>query len=370
MSALVTILVGLFSFLAALLPTAVYALLVWWSDRYEKEPPKLLIAAFIWGSIPAVIASALVELAFHRPVAAISGEYGPIVGASLVAPPVEETIKGLAVLAVFWLARHEFDDVLDGVIYGAIVGLGFAMTENIVYFLRAWHQGGLMGWGYIVPIRTIVFGLNHAMFTSLTGIGFGLARFQKSALYRVFLALSGLAAAMTAHFIHNFFASLGPTCILSFLADWMGVATIIVIIALSLRRERAWITTELADEVDLGILTPLQYEVLASRRGRLRQGWQLLGLSGISHMRLWYKLVDAAIELAFKKHQRKNMGEERGTNEIITALRAEIVRLRERLGEEGLEKASVCSHCGQLSTDPATEICARCNMTKTNDKTA
>ena len=52
---------------------------------------------------------------------------------SLVARPVEESFKGMAVLLVYLIVRREFDSILDGIIYAGIVALGFAATENSYY---------------------------------------------------------------------------------------------------------------------------------------------------------------------------------------------------------------------------------------------
>ena len=54
----------------------------------------------------------------------------------LVAPLVEESLKGLAVLLIMWLLRAEFDDVRDGIVYGALVGLGFSISEYGLYLAR------------------------------------------------------------------------------------------------------------------------------------------------------------------------------------------------------------------------------------------
>ncbi len=70
--------------------------------------------------------------------------------------------------------RHEFDGVLDGLIYGVLIGFGFAMTENFFYFIGAFDEGGFVNLTAVIILRSVVFGLNHAFYTSLTGIGFGL----------------------------------------------------------------------------------------------------------------------------------------------------------------------------------------------------
>jgi RsiW-degrading membrane proteinase PrsW (M82 family) len=151
-------------FLAALLPTLIYLALFWWLDKYEKEPWGLFLAAFLYGCIPAVIMAIIVELA-------IGG--GQFFAMAIVAPIVEELVKGFAVLLVFLIWRREFDGILDGILYGAVVGLGFAMVENFFYFLQGAEEGGVL---VLILLRALAFGLNHAFFTAFTGASLGLAR--------------------------------------------------------------------------------------------------------------------------------------------------------------------------------------------------
>ncbi len=84
------------SVIVSVLPTIAYVALVWRIDRYEKEPIRLLVTAFFWGAVPAVILASGVETAFDAPLARLSGAFAEVASSSLVAPPVEEILKGLA----------------------------------------------------------------------------------------------------------------------------------------------------------------------------------------------------------------------------------------------------------------------------------
>lgn len=315
----------LLSVAAAILPTIAYVLLVWRIDRHEKEPIRLLVVAFVWGALPAVIVAGVLETALHLPLASMAQDYADILGSSLIAPPIEEILKGLALWAVYRLARHEFDGILDGVIYGSIVGFGFAMTENIFYFWSAHTQNDLAHWAVIVLGRSVIFGFNHAMFTSFTGIGFGLARYRHSRAARWVIVLTGLGAATLAHALHNLFAA-SDLCLVSLLVDWSGVLVVLAVVILAWQRERAWIRAHLAEEVHAGLLSPQEFELFASRGKRYRETLRTLTAThGLRQARLWMALSDTATELAFKKHQISVMGEERGNS-------AQVVQLRERLG--------------------------------------
>src|SRR6476619_6693825 len=122
--------------LLALIPTIFYALFIWWLDRHEKEPLPLLLVAFLWGAVPAIIIAIVLEVVIGFPVdQLISSDTGrELTSASVIAPVVEELVKALILVVLFLAFRREFDNVLDGIVYGAMVGLGFAFVENILYF--------------------------------------------------------------------------------------------------------------------------------------------------------------------------------------------------------------------------------------------
>jgi len=135
--------------LGALIPTAAYVLLLWWIDRYEKEPVGLLAVAFLWGAGPAAILSIILEVAFAAPVSALGAEslLGRLLSASVSAPLIEESAKGIALLFLLLVVPKAFDGLLDGIVYGAMIGFGFAMTEDIVaYFVRfCTHMDWVLG---------------------------------------------------------------------------------------------------------------------------------------------------------------------------------------------------------------------------------
>jgi len=324
----------LFSFLASALLTAAYVLLIWWVDRYEREPLKLLAIAFLWGALPAVLASALFESALGRLWAALFEDYADLISSSLVAPPVEEVLKGLAVWAIYRLARYEFDGVLDGIVYGSLVGFGFAMTENALYFWSAQAKGDLGHWAAVVVGRGVAFGLNHALFTSLTGIGLGVMRYWKHRGTKILVALLGLGAAMLAHALHNAFAA-SDLCLVSLMLDWAGVLVVLGVILLAWQRERAWMQTHLIEEVEAGLLTKAELDLIASRGRRYREAIRALGKSGnLKRVRLWQAFANTAAELAFKKHQLATMGEESGNSVYIARLRERLEALRAQLAPQ------------------------------------
>ncbi len=237
--------------LGALIPTAGYVLLLWWIDRYEKEPVGLLAVAFLWGAGPAAILSIILEVAFALPLSTLGTEslVGRLLSASVGAPLIEESAKGIALIFLLLVVPKAFDGVLDGIVFGAMIGFGFAMTEDIVaYFVPIMSQHGL-GAGLInIFLRTVVFGFNHAFWTGLLGASVGYARLVRSQKRRLLALLIGGLLAVVMHSLHNVGATLVERTVFlslgfSALVDWSGVLALGILIALDLRTERRWIET-------------------------------------------------------------------------------------------------------------------------------
>ena len=141
-------LIGLvLSVLFGVIPMVIYAAALTLFDPYEKEPPLLMVGVFLWGLIVAAGSALLINTAFGIGFVFLTGSEALAMGgtAVVVAPLVEETVKGLAVLGVFLYFRHEFDSVVDGVIYGSLVGFGFAAAENVNYIATSFVQSGMEG---------------------------------------------------------------------------------------------------------------------------------------------------------------------------------------------------------------------------------
>ena len=150
------------------------AVLVYLLDLYEREPIPLLIAAFVWGAVAATTLSAIGNAGWGVVVARIGGpEFAARWTAALTAPFVEEILKGLGVVLIVLIARDEVDDVMDGFVYGALCGLGFAVVEDVFYFVAVFggDVGGVLE-GFFV--RVIASGLySHVLYTGLVGMAVG-----------------------------------------------------------------------------------------------------------------------------------------------------------------------------------------------------
>ena len=314
-----------------LIPTLLYVGLVWWCDRFEREPWPLLAATFLWGALPAVVFAVIAELLLDIPLDALGSSMAyELVSSGGIASIVEEMVKAIALLGLFLLARSEFDGRLDGIVYGALVGFGFAMTENLFYFMAVLFEEGWGTWIVVVFLRTVVFGFNHAFFTSLTGLGLGIARMTRDRWLRWLAPLLGLGGAIFFHAIHNVGASLADvTCMtlgISVLADWGGIWIIIAIILLSWEQERQILREFLEDEA-----IPIE-DRQAVTYARL---WQRVPLiapvvsrARSSAQREYHQLL---AELALRKHRLARLGEEPGLRQEIDWIRGRLQALQRQI---------------------------------------
>lgn len=316
------------SLAAATLPVLVYSAVIYGFDHYEKEPLWLLMATFFWGAVPSVFLALVASFLFSTPLSLLGG---PAVTSTvmtvLVAPPVEETAKAIALIAIFLLLRHEVDSLLDGIIYGAMVGMGFAMVENFFYFVSVFYEEGSQAWGMTVFLRAVVFGLNHSLFSSATGLGLAVSRFAQRRFVRWVAPVAGWSLAVMLHAIHNLGASSGGlVCAILPFTDWGGVLLIVVIIAWALIQEKRWIRQYLREEIDKGTLTAEQYHIACSGRRRLIHRLQLLKDRGPGAYISATRFYRQCSELAYKKHH-FTLLHETPSAELTTTLREEVRRL-------------------------------------------
>jgi RsiW-degrading membrane proteinase PrsW (M82 family) len=315
--------------LGAVIPSLFYVSFVWWLDRYEKEPVWLLTLAFLWGAVPAAILSVVLELIVDASILAVSGEsvVGTLASVSVNAPLVEESAKGVALLGLWLLFRREFDDVLDGIVYGAMIGFGFALSENLfAYFLPILSEEGLQAGLTNIFLRTVVFGFNHAFWSGIIGAAVGYARLARRRIWWLLAPLGGWLAAVLLHGIHNAGATLAEQtmCLslgLSLLAHWGGLLLLLSVAYLVWRRESGWIKRGLVEEVRQGALTPEEYRLLSHAGQRQRVRWQALLQGGHRSHRAVGKYFQHATELAFKKQHLRSLGDEGGNLDEIQRLR-------------------------------------------------
>ncbi len=310
--------------LCALPPLVIYLWIPWILDRYDPEPWWALLLVLAWGGVAAIGFSGLINTVVGEVSVAIGGrDFGRFMGACVSAPLVEEFWKGLALFAMFYFWRREFDGVVDGIIYATFVALGFAAIENITYYARAAllenRQEGALAASFFV--RGILSPWGHPLYTSMTGIGFGLAR-ERSGAWKWLGPIGGYFAAVLLHFIWNFAATVSNMLVFVMLPLWfLVVISFLVMIIILVRRKGRIIRDNLKDEVLLGFMTPYELDLTTSAFGTFTATFRFGGAAGREFIR-------SAARLGLSKWHTVRADKER----TATVSAEWIVPLRQELG--------------------------------------
>jgi len=281
----------------ALFPLPVYIGIVLWLDRFEPEPRAMLAMAFLWGASVAVVVSGVVN-----------GVMDEVIGAGLTsivtAPVVEEALKAVILFRFYAKRRDEFDGVVDGLIYAAMVGLGFAFAENVDYYGRALQKDGMAGLAVTFTLRGMIAPFSHPLFTGFTGLGLGLARQSRRRWVILAAPIAGFSGAVGLHATWNAGASAG----LIFFAVYLllmipALGALLVTVAVALKFEGRVIRTHLAGEVATGLVTADEYTRLCSVRGRLHASAAAFQYGGLRAWRARWAYHRAASELAFLRRR-------------------------------------------------------------------
>jgi len=354
MAAAITSSTGTMGFLVgvglALLPVLPVMGAFLWADRYEPEPTWLLAGLFAWGAVAAALFASIVNTVATEVlrVAGAGAEDAMATTAVLVAPVVEESAKGAGILLFLLLLRREFDGVIDGVVAAGFVGIGFAFTENILYFGRAFLAGvesggtddGLFAAGATFVFRGVLSPFAHPMFTVCTGIGLGIAVTSRLGPARLLAPVVGFGCAIGLHGLWNLAAVGGA-------GGWLTTYVLLMVpVFLALAAAVAWvraregrlIARQLPAYVAAGWLPAHDVDMIASLRGRRQaRGWALQRL-GRPGERAMIDYQRAATELAFLR-ARAERGEVRTRLEEFSAreraLLALLVRGRAGFGTGG-----------------------------------
>ncbi|GDY30779.1 PrsW family intramembrane metalloprotease [Gandjariella thermophila] len=319
---------------AALLPVTIVVGAFLWVDRWEPEPARLLLLAFAWGACGATIcalginstAEVLGDLVLGR-------GHGDTLAAVYTAPPVEEAAKGLFLIGMLAWRRREFDGLVDGIVYAGVTAAGFAFTENIYYFGRAFAEGGFGGASRgvvaVFILRAVLAPFAHPLFTTMTGIGVGVAARARSRSGRILAVLAGYLGAVLLHSLWNGTATFGnghtfiDVYFLVMVPIFAGVVTLVV---WQRRREQRVLLAQLPGMVRAGWVTADEVARLGSLPAR--RGWRgsVRREAGDTAARAIAAYQVAATELAFLCHavQRGTAGPEADVRlrELVRALRA------------------------------------------------
>jgi RsiW-degrading membrane proteinase PrsW (M82 family) len=327
-------------FITATIPVPLYIILVLWIDRYEAEPLWMLATAFFWGALIATFFAFLLNTTSQGVVGALTNaNAGQAFAAVISAPIVEESGKAFILFLFFFWKKDEFDGVVDGIVYASMAALGFAMTENILYYGKAVAEGGGGALTLLLIIRGFFAPFSHPLFTSLTGIGLGLARQSTNLAVKLLTPVVGLLMAIFMHSIWNgsaVFGGGGVFVITYILVMVPAFIILLVVIALALRREGQVVREFLISDLQQGVLTREEYDALGSIVGRMGSSFKALSQSGVRGWRARRRLNQLASELAFHR-SRVSRGVHSATQDVLAqeaaylqALQAVINELRVR----------------------------------------
>ena len=273
------------SILYALIPLPFLWLVFWWLDRYEPEPRRYKLSAFVWGGVVAVAIALALELWAQR-----TFDLSDEAMATFAAPLAEEPAKCLFLLLTFARSRRVIDGVLDGLIYAGIVGIGFACIENIGYYAGTYlgspemQIDGTQGATTTFIVRGVFSPFAHPLFTAAFGIAIGLAVNRRSRILRVLIVTLGLAISIGLHGLWNGSLAYGPENGAGFLLAYLvlgmllaGIAALAIVVrvrqvrilerSLSYVADRGWI-----HPAEIPYLSRFGYRTAARRFARRNHG--------------------------------------------------------------------------------------------------
>lgn len=196
--------------LAAFIPSIIYMVWIRNIERYNRNPWSRMAYAFLYGAFISISIAIIFELIISvffntRLVREYEFLKSPtarsVVFACVVAPFVEEFAKAMGV----WKMRRYIDELEDGLVYGAAVGLGFAATENLFYEGSALFTEGVEVFVVVVIIRSLFSAVLHGSATAITGFGVGKWAMERNGAY----LLPSYLFAVFIHAVFNFFAFFG-----------------------------------------------------------------------------------------------------------------------------------------------------------------
>ncbi|WP_160149031.1 PrsW family intramembrane metalloprotease [Arcanobacterium ihumii] len=190
--------------LYALIPVVAIGFFVWLIDSWEPEPLWMYVAAFMCGAGSSIILAVVLN--------GYAGDYISsqailpsnsqldinLYLASHVAPLTEEFSKGLAVFFIYKYLKNYFNGPVDGIVYGALVGSGFAFTENILYFVRNYDEIDV-----VFKLRFLDGPLNHEAWTAAFGFFLGFATLMRSRLTKALWLVPAMVSAVAGHWFNN-----------------------------------------------------------------------------------------------------------------------------------------------------------------------
>lgn len=238
-----------------------------WLDRWEPEPPRLLVMAFLWGASVAVLLSLIFEEILHVALEGPTTTPG-FTSMAIIAPAVEEAAKGLfLILMMTGRRRIELNTMTDCLVYAGVTAAGFAWLENIFYIGGAENAATSVA---TAILRLVMGPFAHPLFTTMTGIGVYFALKQRGIAAKAGAVLLGYLGAVLMHALWNGSALLGGKTYLGVYVVWMmPVFTLAITLAVaSRRREGRVIAAKMPAMIASGLITPIEAAWISSLSAR------------------------------------------------------------------------------------------------------
>ncbi|BBY15666.1 PrsW family intramembrane metalloprotease [Mycolicibacterium litorale] len=290
-------------FVLSSIAMAVVVLAYLWLDRWEPEPPRLLVFAFLWGTSAAVVISAVLQLfleAWVNPALGGDGSEGVSpVTLVLGAPLTEEAAKGLFLLIMMTGARrNEMNSLTDCLVYAGLVGAGFAWLEDILYIANGESLADSL---LTAALRLVMAPFAHSLFTTVFAIGVWFALQRREAAARTGFLLLGYAGAVLLHAMWNGSSLLGVGAYFGLYVFWMMpmFALAILLAVRSRRREQQVVAAKLPGMVAAGVVTPSEATWLGSLRTRKQAVAEARRFGGKQAEASVKKFAHQVVELAF-----------------------------------------------------------------------
>jgi RsiW-degrading membrane proteinase PrsW (M82 family) len=243
--------------------------LLWFFDRYDSEPVRLVVGLFLWGALGAAGLSS----GFAIVVRDISGSQADAYS-GLTTVLVVESIKAIGVLLVALLVRG-FDSPADGFVYGSAVGLGFAAASAVLIGVTS--SGAVLDSWRATLVYVASTPALHALSGAMIGGCVGLARLVRHGSMRALWTCGGVAAAVALHWSWRVVSVKMPPVDQS-MRNWLLAVLILygsyfALLLILLHFEHLVLKHRLEEEVELATVPPWVVDVIPYYRRRVRSDW-------------------------------------------------------------------------------------------------
>lgn len=314
--------------LFALIPLTAVVAAMFWLDRWEPEPLWLLLMALAWGAGVSVLVALVLNTGLGNWLSQATSSDPNLITPVVIAPVVEEGIKGLGLLLIFLFWRRYFDGPIDGIVFGGLIAAGFAFTENILYFAQYIAPYGTAGVTQVFVARAIMSPFAHLIFTAAMGMALGWAARSRSKYSWIAAFPMGYLVAVGLHALWNWSAS---TDIGLFIGMYMLVQIplfifLIVMVIMMRNNEKRIIKDRLTEYGQAGWFIPAEVAMLSNMGGRRDARAWARRVGGDSGKTAMDKFQRGATTLAFQRQRlvigRAHLAADASEQELLDSLQA------------------------------------------------